>query len=189
MITQRDDFCRLRLCIGCKAASGRLQKTRGDVEQARKREAVRPRQPDGPPLLDINPQRFERQLRIAALSVLLLVLFIYLLREFAAIFQPLLIAAFLLYLIQPAHRWLVAHRVPSKAAHIVILAIILGTLFGVGQMVYDSAEQLRENWHDGYEEKLDAVLLNLQKALPFSSPHAEGKRLRDLLQFSSVDQV
>ena len=159
------------------------------MEKPNEEEAVRPPQPDGPPLLDINPHRFERQLRIAALSVLLLVLFIYLLREFAAIFQPLLIAAFLLYLIQPAHRWLVDHRVPSKAAHVVILAVVLGTLFGVGQMVYDSAEQLRENWHDRYEEKLDTVLLDLQKALPFTSPHAEGKRLRDLLQVSSVDQV
>src|SRR5258708_7956024 len=114
---------------------------------------MRSSEPDSPPLLDIDPQRFQHQLRIAALSVLLLVLSIYLLREFAAIFQPLLIAAFLLYLIQPAHRWLVKHRVPSKAAHIVILALVLGTLFGVGQMVYDSAEQLRENWHDRYEAK------------------------------------
>src|SRR5437868_1747868 len=148
MITQRGDFCRLRLSIRGEAASGRLQRTRVDVEQPGNKDVVRPPQPDGPPLLDINPQRFDRQLRIAALSVLLLVLFIYLLREFAAIFQPLLIAAFLLYLIQPAHRWLVAHRVPSKAAHIVILAVVVGTLFGVGQMVSDSAEQLRDNWHD-----------------------------------------
>src|SRR6266568_3384407 len=160
-----------------------------DMEKPGKIEAPRPSEADGSPLLDLDPQHFQRQLTIAALGLLLLVLSVYLLREFAAIFQPLLIAALLLYLIQPAHRWLVVHRVPSKAAHIVILAVVLGTLFGVGQMVYDSAEQLGENWHDRYEAKLDTVLLDLQKALPFTSPHAEGKRLRDLLQFSSVDQV
>jgi predicted PurR-regulated permease PerM len=153
------------------------------VENPRKTDA------DGPPLLDIDPDRFQRQLRIATLSVLLLVLSLYLLREFAAIFQPLLIAALLLYLIQPAHRWLVQHRVPSKAAQVVILVLVLAVLFGVGQMVYTSAEQLRENWHDRYEAKLDTVLLDLQKALPFITPPVEGKRLRDLFQISSVDQV
>ncbi|MBI1913381.1 MAG: AI-2E family transporter [Planctomycetes bacterium] len=158
------------------------------MDKPRKKEAVRPPQPDGPPLLDINPQRFQRQLRIAALSVLLLVLSIHLLREFAAIFQPLLIAALLLYLIQPAHRWLVDHRVPSKLAHFLILVIVLGTLFGVGQLVYDSAEQLGKNW-PGYEEKLDTVLLDVQKALPFVGGHLKGKRLRDLFQVSSLDEV
>jgi len=158
------------------------------VEKLRTNEAAAPPDSAEKPLLDIDPKRFQRQLRIAALSVLLLVLGIYLLREFATIFQPLLIAALLLYLIQPAHRWLVEHGVPSKLGHVVILSIMVGTLFGVGELVYASAEQLHDNW-PRYEAKLDNLLLDLQKSLPFAAPHLEGKRLRDLLQVSSLEQV
>jgi AI-2 transport protein TqsA len=158
------------------------------VEKPRTNEAAHSPEPAGQPLLDIDPKRFERQLRIAALSVLLLVLSIYLLREFAAIFQPLLIAALLLYLIQPAHRWLVEHGVSSKMGHVVILSAVLGILFGVGEMVYASAEQLHDDW-PSYEKKLDKLLLDLQKSLPFTPPQMEGKRLRDLLQVSSLEQV
>ena len=140
------------------------------------------------PLLPIDPQRFLRQVQIAALSVLLVVLAIALLREFAAIFQPLFIAAFLHYLILPAHHWLVRHGVPSKVAHILILALVLGALFGVGWLVYDSADQLVASWPD-YERKLDRLLLDLQRQLPLRAPHAEGKRLRDLLQISSLEQL
>jgi predicted PurR-regulated permease PerM len=158
-----------------------------DVKPPGEKEPAAPHAPEGP-LLDIDPDRFERQLRIGALSVLLLVLAVYLLREFAAIFQPLLVAAFLLELILPAHHWLVARRVPSKLAYVLILAVVLGVLFGVGRLVYDSAEQFRESWPD-YEKKLDTVLLDIQKGLPFTVPQLQGKRLRDLLQVGSLDQV
>ena len=46
----------------CPSLARRANLGRGDVEKPNKKETVRPPQPDGPPLLDINPQRFERQL-------------------------------------------------------------------------------------------------------------------------------
>ena len=142
--------------------------------------------PDGP-LLPIDPNRFRWQLQVAALSLLLVVLVISLLRQFATIFQPLFIAVFLHYLIAPPHHWLVRRGMPSRVAHVFILVIVLAMLFGVGWLVYASADQLRESWPD-YERKLDALLLSIQQRLPFA-PHAEPKRLRDLFQFESMAQV
>src|SRR5262249_6245575 len=46
--------------------------------------------------------RFYRQVHVTALGLLIFVLLVYLLREFATILQQLLIAAFLMYLIIPA---------------------------------------------------------------------------------------
>ena len=140
------------------------------------------------PLLPLDPHRFRWQLQVAALSLLLVVLAIYLLRAFAAIFQPLFIAAFLHYLIVPVHRWLVRLGLPSRVAHVSILALVVGLLFGVGWLVYDSADQLRASWPE-YERKLDALLFNLQQQLPFGPAHAAPKRLRELLQFQSMEQV
>jgi predicted PurR-regulated permease PerM len=137
--------------------------------------------------LPIDPNRFRWQLQVAALSLLLVVLVIYLLRQFAAIFQPLFIAVFLHYLIVPPHHWLVRRGMSSRVAHIFILAVVVGMLFGVGWMVFDSADQLRESWPE-YERKLDALLLSIQQRLPFV-PHGEPKRLRDLFQFDSMKQV
>ena len=142
--------------------------------------------PGGRPLLPIDPERFRHQLEMAAFGLLLVVLVIYLLREFAVIFQPLFVAIFLLYAIVPVHRWLVAHRVPSRLAYIVILGLVMAILFGVGRLVYDSVEQLRASWDERYEPKLDTLLLDVQRSV---APHVEPRRLRDLFAVHSFEQV
>src|SRR5262245_34669662 len=68
---------------------------------------------------------FARRLQIVTLSVLLLVLVIWLLREFRDILQPLFIALFLGFLTNPLHRWLVRHRIPSLVAYGVIVTLAL----------------------------------------------------------------
>jgi AI-2 transport protein TqsA len=138
--------------------------------------------------LIVDPVRFQRRLTVATLSLLLFVLAIYVLREFAVILQPLFIAVFLLYLILPAHRWLVEHRVRSEAAYGLILVLGLVVLYGVGRMVYASGEQLWEKWPE-YEEKLDVLLLDVQSTIPFVPADLKRQRTRDLLQVSSLQDI
>ncbi len=144
--------------------------------------------PVGGEPLNIDPVRFRQRLTVVTLSTLLFVLSIHLLREFAVILQPLFIAAFLLYLILPAHRWLVEHGARSSVAHGLILAFVLFVLYSVGRIVYTSGEELWKKGPD-YEKTLDTMLFDLEEALPFVPEGAKGQRVRDLLQVASVQDV
>ncbi len=124
-----------------------------------------------------------RRLLVAALSLLLLWLVIYFLREYKLIFQPLLIAVLLGYLILPVHHWLEQHGFPSLAAYVFILLMILGVLFGVGTMVYHSVNDFVARW-DGYEKKLDKVLQNVLTY--FEVQGADKTQLRDLKMFQEM---
>lgn len=86
--------------------------------------------------------RFYRQIHIMALGLLIFVLLVYLLREFAAILQELFIAAFITYLIFPAHRWLVRQRVPSLVAYLVIVLGIVSVFWFLGTILYSNLEDL-----------------------------------------------
>src|SRR5207253_9558841 len=64
-----------------------------------------------------TPNKFQRQLTVATLGLLFVVLVIYLLKELATILQPLLIAVLVAYVLMPVHRWLVRRGVRSKLAY------------------------------------------------------------------------
>src|SRR5262245_22636675 len=94
------------------------------------------------PLVGTDEATFLPRLAIATLSLGLVALVIYFLREFRNIFQPLFIAVFIGYILLPIHNWLVARGIRSVLAYVVMLVLILGALFGLGTMVYGNVDQL-----------------------------------------------
>ncbi len=105
-----------------------------------------------PPALWEPATRFYRQLIMAAMGLLVLVLAVHLLQLFATVLQQLFIAAFLAYVILPAHRWLVRHRVWPVLSFLVIVLVFLAGAFALGQMIYYSVEDLRRKMPD-YEDR------------------------------------
>jgi AI-2 transport protein TqsA len=85
---------------------------------------------------------FYRQLVMTAMGLLILVLLVYLLREFAAIIQQLLVAAFVAYLILPAHRWLLAHRVPAVVSFVLVALGVLVVFWLLGALIVNSVDDL-----------------------------------------------
>src|SRR5581483_7478078 len=133
-------------------------------------------------------QTFLYRLAIVTLSVLLFDLVIKVLRDFRVILQPLFIAVFIGYLIMPVHRWLVLRGIPSVAAYISILVIVLGSLFGVGTMVFRNVDQLSVRLPE-YERNLDKMLSGLVQFLPWEMPEAEEGLLRGILKANTSDQT
>lgn len=139
------------------------------------------RSPDGPPDLSATSPvtaRFWRQLQLLTYSLLLFVLLIYVLERFQAILQPLFVAVFIAYLINPLHQGLVAYRVPSILAYGLILFLILAILFGSGRLLYTSFEQIMERM-PAYEEKLDKLLQEAATSLKVEG--AQKMSVRDVL--------
>ncbi len=96
---------------------------------------------------------FDRQVQTVALGLLILVLFIHLLQTFATVLQELFIAAFLAYAILPAHRWLMRRGLAPSFSFLFIVLAFLACAFGLGQMTYASAEDLRQEM-PRYETRL-----------------------------------
>lgn len=93
-----------------------------------------------------DPAKFQRQLTILTLSLLLIVLLHYILVELKTVLQPLFIALFVCYLLIPVHRWVVRRGVPKKLSFIVILALFAGLLYGVGIVITADLQDLRAKW-------------------------------------------
>lgn len=111
-----------------------------------------------PPLWE-PATRFYRRLHVAALGLLIVVLTIYLLREFAVILQQVAIAGFLVYLILPVQRWLLRRGMPLLPAYVVILLMASGLAFGLGFLIYSNFQDLlqkapiyRANFEDMTQE-------------------------------------
>src|SRR5437763_934544 len=100
---------------------------------------------------------FLRRLMIAAFSLGLVALAIWLLREFQTFLQPLFVAVFVSYVVLPAHRWLVRHGIPSTIAYVVLLAVLLSGLIGLGTLVYSNIQRLVERLPE-YELRLRRLL-------------------------------
>src|SRR5262245_57736165 len=102
-----------------------------------------------PPPLTVEPMseeqavRFERRLQTLALALLIVVLLVHLLREFAPILQPLFIALFVAYLVLPADRWLVRRGVPRWLAILILANAALLVLFGTTELVLASVRDFR----------------------------------------------
>ncbi len=112
-----------------------------------------------PPLWGMEPPgslvQLQQVLGIFALSLLSMALLVYLLREFSVVLQQLLVAAFLGYLIVPAHHWLIKRGLPPILSGIVLLVGFLVTSYVVGRVFYTSFEDLaaklptyRRNFND-----------------------------------------
>src|SRR5262249_53427780 len=114
----------------------------------------------------LNLSMFVNRLLIIALSLLMLFLLVWFLREFQAFLQPLFIAVFIGYLILPIHQRLVRHGVPGALVYPVISALILGCLFGLGTMLYNTSQQAVERWDKDYKHKVAGMLDDVQTWLP-----------------------
>lgn len=132
---------------------------------------------------------FLRRLQIATLSLLLLVLIVFLLEKFRAIFQPLFIGVFIAYVILPIHTWLVRRGIPTLVAYAIILVLLLAMLVGVGTLAYVNGREVSARLPD-YERQLEATVRRAIAQLPIEIPH-EGRLLRDLplSQYVSAQQL
>jgi AI-2 transport protein TqsA len=137
---------------------------------------------DQPPLLP-DPARFQRWLTVATLALLLVVLLGFVLYVCASILQPLFIAGLLIYLIVPAHQRLVSWRVPSAVAYILIVVLVLGVFWGIGEMVYRNFAELTPERLNDYEEKLDRLVQKVLRGLPFEIPDVDRWQVRNLVTF------
>src|SRR5262249_27189681 len=93
--------------------------------------------------------------------------------------QPLFIAIFIGYLILPIHDWIVARGIPSALAYVLILLLVVSVLFGVGTMVFSSAEKITAKL-PVYEQKVEAAFKWGVNMLPVEVPELRDKNLRDL---------
>ncbi|MCI0460594.1 MAG: AI-2E family transporter [Gemmataceae bacterium] len=141
-----------------------------------------------------SPLPSESPLIRVAMGLLILALVIHLLQLFATVLQQLFIAAFLAYVILPAHRWLVRHGIGPTFSFLVIILVFFAASFGLGQMTYSSAEDLHAKI-PLYEQNLRNMgktvardLLGVEadpvgdllRAEPSAADHA-GSQLRSLL--------
>jgi AI-2 transport protein TqsA len=136
----------------------------------------------GPPLLPIAPSNFQRQLTVATLGLLLLVLLGFVLNVCATVLQPLFIAGLLVYLILPVHQRLVRWRVPSAVAYLLIVVSVLGLFLGVGSMVYQNFAELSGERLTVYEERLDTLARKALRGLPFAVADPDNWHIRNLLK-------
>lgn len=121
---------------------------------------------------------FVRRLRIAAYTIVLVVLSIYLLEKFRDILQPFAIALFLSFMMHPIHRWLVRRRIPSMLAYVVIVALVMLGLLAVGTMMYDNVASIAGKLTE-YEDRLDKTVKRAMERLPFDM--SKIKPVRELI--------
>ncbi len=134
----------------------------------------------GPPLLPIASSQFQRQLTVATLGLLLMVLLGFVLKICASVLQPLFIAGLLVYLILPVHQRLVRWRVPSAVAYLLIVVSVLGLFLGVGSMVYRTFAELSGERLTLYEERLDQLARRAIRVLPFTVADPDDWHMRNL---------
>ena len=81
-------------------------------------------------------RRVRHTLTMTAMGLLILVLSYVILSELKYLLRPLMVAIFLGYLIMPAHRWLVRHKLPSLLSYIVIVGTVLSVMFVIGNVAF-----------------------------------------------------
>lgn len=137
--------------------------------------------PSPPPGPLFDPTKFQRQLTVATLGLLFVVLLIYVLERCESILQPLLIAVFVCYIIVPVHGWLVRRGLPPKLAYVTILALILALFLGLGQLVYSNLQDLNADRLQEYEKRLEEIVQGSRRALGVRPAEPDSIRLRDLV--------
>jgi predicted PurR-regulated permease PerM len=122
---------------------------------------------------------FLRRLQLATYVIILLVLTIYLLDKFREILQPLFIALFLGFLMQPIQRWLVNRGIPATIAYGLIVTIVALGVFAFGSMMYANITQVAEQ-RFSYETRLETRVRDLGARMPFAMPTMDGHFLRGI---------
>ena len=95
------------------------------------------------------------------MSLLLVALLVYLLKEFAVVLQQLLVAVFLAYLIVPIHNWLVHKGISPLLGYGVIALVLLLAAYALGQTIYRSVEHLTANlpvYRDNLNHTVQALI-------------------------------
>ncbi len=116
-----------------------------------------PLEPDVLALLtEARQARLRNGLTITALGLLICVLLYVIVRELALILRPLLVAVLIAYLIVPAHRWLVRHRIRSWLAYIVIVGTVLVSMYFVARLAFSGVAELSDAL-PGAMAKLQAI--------------------------------
>jgi AI-2 transport protein TqsA len=85
-----------------------------------------------------------RPLYIAAAAAVALAAAWYLLKELAPLLRPLVLAIFLCYVVLPLHLWL-CRRVHPTVSVVILSAVTLLLIFGLGAMIYGSVISLNED--------------------------------------------
>ena len=132
-----------------------------------------PTPPVLPPLTILEGSLFLRRMRIATYGILLFVLVIHLLDKFRDILQPLFVAMFLGFLMQPIHRWLVQRGIRSIPAYGVILAVVMLGVLAIGSMMYANITQVAAKLPD-FEKSIERKVADLTAQLPIKVPALEG---------------
>lgn len=114
-------------------------------------------EPADVPVPPHDPWGFTRRLTIATMSVLLAILTIHVLHEGKPILQPLFVAVFIGYLLLPVYQWLSKHGISGILGSVVILLAIVGAVFGIGVMIFNSIDQVAQRLPE-YEKKMEAII-------------------------------
>jgi predicted PurR-regulated permease PerM len=133
-----------------------------------------------------SEDRFQRQLTVATLGLLFVVLVIYLLQQFAVIVQPLLIAILSAYVLLPVHRWLVRRGIRPRLAYIVILILLLAILVGVGEAAYSSVTSITPEKLDAYGARIEGLVDRAARLTGLGGPQAARDRLKQLAEVNKV---
>jgi predicted PurR-regulated permease PerM len=145
-----------------------------------RRDAMTPTPPADPETPDAAESVFVRRLRVATYTVVLIVLAIYLLREFRSVLQPLFIAVFLGFLMHPVHRWLIRRGIRARLAYgVILIAVALGVA-AFGWLMYANITQVADNLNV-YEDRLEKKIRHIADQLPFETPKLEGRFLRHVV--------
>jgi predicted PurR-regulated permease PerM len=108
---------------------------------------------------------FYRRLQVTALSLIIVVLVIHLMTQFATILQQLCVAALLGYLIVPMHRWLVRRGLSPLLSGIALLAGFVAAAYGLGMMLYESFDDLSSQLPI-YQRNLRIMVSDLVEHIP-----------------------
>jgi AI-2 transport protein TqsA len=129
----------------------------------------------------VSQSPFVGRLTVVALSLLIVVLAVHLLREFSSILQPLLVAVFVAYLIVPLHRRLVARGVPPALAYFLIVALVTGGSLALGRSVYVTFAGITPATLAEYEAHFDKLVNDVLGLVPLPGVTAGEWRLREQL--------
>lgn len=116
-----------------------------------------------------RPLGFDERLHSLAMSLLIVAVLVFLLREFAAVLQPLLIAVFLGYLTAPVRRWLTGRGVPRLVAQGLIALAVLAGLALLTYLVYASLRDFRTRLPE-YEANFEREALRVAARIPIVEP-------------------
>jgi predicted PurR-regulated permease PerM len=125
-----------------------------------------------------TPSVFQNRLTVVALSLLFVVLVIHLLQLFAPILQRLLIAVFAGYVLLPIQRELVRRKVPSKLAYVIILALIVTLMFGLGTTAFNSFKNMTPQRLEQYQQKFDLLVERTARVLKAEQTEPASQWLR-----------